>query len=98
MESLRREFAAKVNRFKETLNRGLNGFPSLEAAKQAILGILLTPNEYNLGEKTTKKWGEILKLVNYMSNNCPNIPSNNNRALSDLALRFGAKEGCSRKK
>ena len=35
--------------------------------------------------------GEILKLVNYMSKNCPNIPSDINRALSDLALRFGLK-------
>ena len=65
--------------------------------KQAILDILLTANEYNLGEKTTKKWGEILKLVNYMSKNCPNIPSNINRALSDLGLRFGAKGGLSQK-
>ena len=59
MESLRREFAAKVNSFTETFNRGLNGFPSLEAAKQAILDIPLTTNEYNLGEKTTKKWGKM---------------------------------------
>ena len=68
-ESLKREFAAKVNNFKETLNRGLMGFPNLEMAKQAILDILLTANEYNLGEKTTKKRGKILKLVNYMNKN-----------------------------
>ena len=97
LESLRREFASKVNSFKETLNRSQNGFPLLEAAKQAILDILLTANEYNLGEKTTKKWGKILKRVNFMSKNCPNIPSNINRALSDLALRFRAKGGLSQK-
>ena len=50
-ESLKREVVAKVNSFKETLNRGLLGFPNLDAAKQAILDILLTANKYNLGEK-----------------------------------------------
>ena len=88
---------AKVNSFKETLNRGLLGFPNLEAAKQAILDILLTTNEYNLGEKIIKKWGKILKLVNYMNKNCPNAPSNIDWALSDLALRFGAKGGLSQR-
>ena len=73
-ESLKREFAEKVNSFKETLNRGLLGLPNLDTAKQAILDVLLTANEYNLGEKTTR--GKILKLVNYMNKNCPNIPSN----------------------
>ena len=60
-ESLKREFTAKVNSFKETLNRGLIKFRNLEAAKQAILHILLTANEYNLGEKTTKKMGKDLE-------------------------------------
>ena len=52
-ESLKRDFAANVNSFKETRNRGLLGFPNLDAAKKAILDILLTADEYNLGEKTT---------------------------------------------
>ena len=43
---LKRKFAAKVNR--ETLNRGLMGFPNLQTAKQAILDILLTANKYNI--------------------------------------------------
>ena len=62
-----------------------------------ILDILLTANEYNLGEKTTKKWGKILKLVNYMNKDCPNAPWNIDRAFSDLALRFGAKGGLSQR-
>ena len=49
LESLKREFLAKVNSFKETLNRGLLGIPNLDAAKQAILDVLLTANNYNLG-------------------------------------------------
>ena len=53
-ESLKSEFAAKVNNLKETLNRGLLGFPNLQVVKQAVLDILLTANEYDLGEKTTK--------------------------------------------
>ena len=43
-KSLNREFAAKVNGFKETLHRGLFGFPNLDAAKQAVLDILLKAN------------------------------------------------------
>ena len=53
-ESLKSEFAAKVNNLKETLNRGLLEFPNLEVVKEAVLDILLTANEYDLGEKTTK--------------------------------------------
>ena len=65
--------------------------------KQTIVDILLsmTANEYNPGEKTAKNLGKILKLVNYMNKNCPNAPTNIDRALSDLALKFGAKGGLS---